>query len=290
MLDQVLGPGHAVVRVNAQLNYDTRATTSERYVSETNVPPLAEATTRETYSGAASGAGGNLGGTWPTLTPAAGSTNGGAYDRQQRTVDNAVGKIVESAQAAPGSVKRLTVAVVLDTASTGKTDPTAVQQLVGNAVGLDAARGDSVQVSSLPFDTTAAATAKKEIAAAASAAKTAQYIDLGKKAGLILLAVIVGFLLMRRLGKSGGATVDAYASDLPPEAALLLANQNLPALAGGAGHAPLALAVHETQIVDADEEQALNRERLRDEVAQLVDNQPDEVAQVIQGWLSQRKS
>lgn len=34
MLDQVLGPGHAVVRVNAQLSYDTRSTTSERQVVE----------------------------------------------------------------------------------------------------------------------------------------------------------------------------------------------------------------------------------------------------------------
>jgi flagellar M-ring protein FliF len=36
-------------------------------------------------------------------------------------------------------------------------------------------------------------------------------------------------------------------------------------------------------------EASARREHLRDEVAQLVDNQPDEVAQVIQGWLSQRK-
>jgi flagellar M-ring protein FliF len=290
MLDKVLGPGNAVVRVNAQLNYDTRATTSERYVSETNVPPLSEATTRETYSGAASGAGGNLGGTWPTLTPAAGAANGGAYDRQQRTVDNAVGKIVESAQAAPGSVQRLTVAVVLNSATGGRTDPTTVQQLVGNAVGLNAARGDSVQVSALPFDTAAAAEAKREIAAATKAAKTAQYLDLGKKAGLILLAAVVGFLVMRRRGQDGAA-IEADADVLPLEHPLMLPGQHLPGHqpALTAGHAPLALAVQENQASEAEAERALNRERLRDEVAKLVDNQPDEVAQVIQGWLSQRK-
>jgi flagellar M-ring protein FliF len=287
MLDKVLGPGHAVVRVSAQLNYDTRATTSERYVSETSVPPLSEATMHETYTGAAGGAGGNLGGTWPTLAPAAGSTNGGAYDRQQRTVDNAVGKIVESAQAAPGSVQRLTVAVVLDAATTGKTDPTTVQQLVGNAVGLDPKRGDTVQVSSLPFDTTSVAEAKKEIAAAAAQAKTAQYLELGKKTGLILLALIVGFLLLRRRNK-GKVSVDAYADDLAPESGLVLAGQQLPGALAGAP-APLALAPPEEPEADIEAEAALNRERLRDEVAQLVDNQPDEVAQVIQGWLSQRK-
>ena len=34
---------------------------------------------------------------------------------------------------------------------------------------------------------------------------------------------------------------------------------------------------------------AADREQLRSEVTQLVQNQPDEVAQVIQGWLSQRQ-
>jgi flagellar M-ring protein FliF len=299
MLDKVLGPGHAVVRVNAQLNYDTRATTSERYVSETSVPPLSMATTHETYSGPGAAAGGNLGGTWPTLTPAPGATNGGSYDRQQQTVDNAVGKIVESAQAAPGSVARLTVAVVLDSTTTGKTDTPTVQQLVANAVGLDTKRGDTVQVSSLPFDTTASAAAQKEIAAATSAAKTAQYLDLGKKAGLVLLAVIVGLVLMRR-NRKARPSVEAYASDLPgdlpgvlpggqPEG-LLLGGGLSQALPAGPTGQQLALPATDLAPFDDEAEQAMNRERLREEVARLVDNQPDEVAQVIQGWLSQRKS
>ena len=45
MLDRVLGPGHAVVRVNAQLNFDTTETTSQTYVVPSpSVPPLSEAT------------------------------------------------------------------------------------------------------------------------------------------------------------------------------------------------------------------------------------------------------
>lgn len=290
MLDKVLGPGHAVVRVNAQLDYDTRATTSERYLNETSVPPLSEATATETYAGGANGAGGALGGTWPTLTPGTGASGAGSYARSQRTVDNAVGKVVESAQAAPGGVKRLTVAVVLDSAA-AKADPGVVQQLVGNAVGLDPTRGDTVQVSSLPFDTTAAAEAKKEIAAATSAAKTAQYIDLGKKAGLILAAIVVGLVLLRRRGKRT-ATVEASASDLPDRDGLLLTSQGQlpPALTAAPAGGQLALPGQQDAEAEAAElDAAVHRERLRDEVAQMVDNQPDEVAAVIQSWLSQRK-
>ncbi|HET9657790.1 MAG TPA: flagellar basal-body MS-ring/collar protein FliF [Kineosporiaceae bacterium] len=286
MLDKVLGPGHAVARVNAQLNYDTRATTSERFLSETGVPPLSEATTTETYSGAGAGAGGNLGGTWPTLTPGVGAAGGGSYARSQKTADNAIGKVVESAQAAPGSIERLTVAVVMDSTTTGKTDPNTVQQMVANAVGLDPKRGDSVTVSSLPFDTSAATAAAKEVKAAASAAQTAQYLDLAKKAGLVLAAIVVGVILLRRRGR--GASVQAYASDLPDQA-LVLPGAVQPALGAGPASGQFALPGHELPALDLEAEQAMNRERLRDEVARMVDNQPEEVAQVIQGWLSQRK-
>lgn len=293
MLDKVLGPGNAVVRVNAQLDYDTRATTSERYVSETGVAPLSEATAHETYDAAAGGAGGVLGLTWPTAAATGAAGSDGSYDKQQRTVDNAVGKVVESAQAAPGGVQRLTVAVVLDSSTTGNVDPATVEQLVGNAVGLDSTRGDSVQVSSMAFDTTAAETTKKEIAAAESAARTAQYLDIGTKAGLILATLIVAMMLRRRR-KKAGASVEVTASDLPQDP-LLLGGQSLAQLTGQAVEQPALPAsatqgTHESSIAEELElEAAVNRERLREEIAQLVDNQPDEVAQVIQGWLSHRK-
>ncbi len=285
MLDRVLGPGHAVVRVNAQLNYDTRSTTSQQYLSATGIPPLSEATSHETYSGAAAGAGGALGQTYPTLTPGIGSSGGGTYDNQQRTVDNAVGSVVESAQAAPGSVERLTVAVVLDSATAGSVDTAKVTSMVSNAVGLDPKRGDAVDVSSLPFDTTAAKAAAKEIGAAQSAAKTAQYIDLGKKAGLVLAALVVAFLLVRRQGK-GRPSVTAYASDLPEDGGLLVSGLP-PALSSGPTNPALMMHGPDGAVLAA--EAAANRERLRDEVSKLVENQPEDVAQVIQGWLAQRK-
>lgn len=291
MLDRVLGPNHAVVRVNAQLNFDTRATTSEQYVSPTgSLPPLSEVTAHETYSGIGAGPGGQLGGVWPTLTPIAGGT-GGSYDSQARTVDNPVNKIVSSAQAAPGSVQRLTVAVALDAASAGKISTAQIQALVSNAVGIDPARGDSVQVTSLPFDTTAAAAAAKEVATAQASQRMAGYLDLAKKAGLALLVAIVLLVAMRRR-KKAKPSVEVYASDLAHGSLL---GGLPPALSAGptgahafGGQEGAAAALPEQR--EAAEDLARRRERLRDEVTRLVDNQPEEVAQVIQGWLSQRKS
>jgi flagellar M-ring protein FliF len=285
MLDRVLGPGKAVVRVNAQLNFDTRDTTSERYVSESPAPPpLSEATARETYGGGGTGSGGNLGVTYPTLTPAAGVSGGANYLKENRTVDNAVGKIVERAQAAPGAVQRLTVAVVLDAKAAGALDPTKVQALVSNAVGLDPKRGDTVQVDTLAFDNTASQAAAKELATAAKAERTAGYLDLGKKAGIGLLVLVALILMSRR--RKGSTTVDAVASDLPGSP--LLVGDALEQAAIGAGPEGIGSAV-----IDPAQEQiqlGIERDRIRDEVAELVDNQPDEVAAVIQGWLSERKA
>lgn len=283
MLDRVLGPGKAVVRVNADLNYDTVDRTSERYVSENpSPPPLSEATSKEWYGDGVAASGGNLGQTFPTLTPVPGATGGANYVKENRTADNAVGKIVERTLPAPGSVNRLSVAVVLDQKAAGAIQPAQVQALVSNAVGLNAQRGDTVQVSTMAFDQTAAQAAAKELADAAKAERTAGYVDLGKKAGIGLLVLLVLFLLTRK--RKGDPTVEAIATDLP-ETPLLMGADGQPALGqyGGAIGAP-ALESAESEI-----EELFDRDRMRDEVAELVDSQPDEVAAVIQSWLSERK-
>ena len=44
----------------------------------------------------------------------------------------------------------------MDSAVAGSLNQQQIQHLVGNAVGLDTARGDAITVASMPFDTTAA--------------------------------------------------------------------------------------------------------------------------------------
>ena len=275
VLDQVLGPGRSVVRVNAELNFDTKDTTSESYVAPTpTTPPLSESTTTEQYSGAGAGAGGALGQTLPSLQPNAGSTAGGSYAKTSRTVNNSVGKVVDRTKAAPGAVRRMTVAVVLDSKTTGQLNPQQVQALVGNAVGFNTGRGDTVQVESVPFDTTAAEAAQAEIAAAEKAERTQGFVDLGKRVGLWLLGLLVVlFLLKRWRRRDDETTVEATARNLPAEGVVIppeLEPVRVPALT-----APPA---------------DLDHEQVREEVAALVENQPEDVAAMLQGWLDEQKA
>ena len=39
-----------------------------------------------------------------------------------------------------------------------------------------------------------------------------------------------------------------------------------------------------------DEDTRVRRERMRQELTAFVDSQPDEIAQLVQGWLAERKS
>jgi flagellar M-ring protein FliF len=275
VLDSVVGTGHSVVRVNAQLDFNSTDTTSETYAQPSPaVSPQSAATVQEQYSGAGTAGGGTLGQIIPTPLPSA--SGNGSYIRNQSTVNNSVDKTVQRQKTAPGQVKRMTVAVVLDAKTAGTLNPGQIQQIVANSVGLDPTRGDSVQVDTLPFDTTAAAAANKEIAAAAGAAKTAQYIDIGKKALLGLVVLIVLILFMRRRTKEQ-AMIEATASDLPQRDSVLL---------GAAGGA----AALEAGQLALPGESDVNRERMRHDVAALVDNQPDDVAELLQGWLAEGKS
>ena len=277
VLDKVVGPGHSVVRVNAQLNFDATQGTSKVYSQPSPATsPLSAATVKETYSGNGVNTGGTLGQILPTAIATTGT--GGGYSREQSTVNNSVNENVTKTTVAPGGVKRMTVAVVLDTKTAGSLNPGQIQQLIANSVGLDTTRGDSVQVDTLPFDTTAAAAASKELANAAKSAKTAQYLEIGKKAGIALLILIILFLASRKR-KPDETTIDATASDLP--SGMMLGN-NQPAGAIGAGPGGSQLAI--------GGESELSRDQMRNDVAALVDNQPDDVAQMLQGWLAERKS
>jgi flagellar M-ring protein FliF len=64
-----------------------------------------------------------------------------------------------------------------------------------------------------------------------------------------------------------------------------LAAGRLPALAGAGGVHALPDGSAPAQPADP----TVNRERMRSELAEFVDNQPEEIAQLVQGWLAERR-
>ncbi|MCL6649602.1 MAG: flagellar M-ring protein FliF, partial [Chloroflexi bacterium] len=137
MLDRVLGPGRATARVSAEMNWDQVQTSSESY------GPAATRSQRETterYSGTTPPAG--VPGVTSNVPGAGGGanlTNGtNTYEKRDLVTNYELSRTVISTVQAPGTLRRLTVAVFVDNLN----DPAAVQaisQAVANsALDLDA--------------------------------------------------------------------------------------------------------------------------------------------------------
>src|SRR3954447_18988771 len=115
MLDSVVGPGHAVVTTTAELDYDQTETTTESYASDPSVAALSKSISREAYNGNGNGTGGVLGPDNIQVPNGTTSTTGtGQYEQSDIVRNNAVNKTTEACKSAPGSIKKLNVAVLLD--------------------------------------------------------------------------------------------------------------------------------------------------------------------------------
>jgi flagellar M-ring protein FliF len=276
ILDATLGPNHAVVSVRADLDLSQRQSTSETYSYNQGTPPISSSQSTETYSGTGATTGGVLG---PENTGTTGGTGNSTYNKSDTTDNNAVDKTTTTTQDAPGTIKRLTVSVVMDGTVAGNLNQQQVQSLIGNAVGLDTSRGDAITVAAMPFDTTAATAAQAEVDAAKKAQQQAQMWSLVKTGGIalgILLVILIVWLRSRRRGE-----VEEEYEPLELSDDMLAELERL-----------RISSTRDQPVLDtaALELEAAERQRVRSEISAMVAEKPDEVAAMLRGWLSESKA
>ena len=276
MLDAVVGPGHAVVNTTAELDFDQTQTTTKTYSSDPSVAALSEQIQREAYNGNGTGTGGVLGPDNIQVPNGSSSAGTGQYEQSNVVRDNAVNEVTESRNRAPGGIKRLNVAVLLDATTAGAVNQTDVQALVSAAAGIDPNRGDTVAVSAMAFDTSAATAAKDALAASAAAEQTAKQTSLIKTAAMALVVLFLIFLAWRwsRKQKKRKALTPAELKHLEDMQAALDA-QRL---------AELNAAIPSPAIEAANVTHEALEERQR-EIEQMVEDQPEEMAALLRGWL-----
>ncbi|SEJ56287.1 flagellar basal-body MS-ring/collar protein FliF [Demequina mangrovi] len=291
MLDRVVGSGNAIVSVTAELDYDTRSTTSETFDSNPDAAPLSESSSVEEYSGdGGTTAAGVLGP--DNISVPEGEESEGAYRKEDTVTNNAVDKTIEVTETAPGSVRRQSVSVVADEQAAGAIDLDDLTAMVAAAAGIDETRGDVVSVATMSFDSTAAeaATVALEEAAEAdtAAATRAMYVSIAKWGALLLsviLVVVVALVKSRRRGddleERVALSVEAVEElEARAQAALEARTQALIDQAGVvADQAELALEAAPVPTMDAV---AL---AIRDEIATFASQQPADVAEVLRGWI-----
>jgi flagellar M-ring protein FliF len=280
VLDKVVGPGNATANVTANLNFDQQTTDSLTYGKEATVPPLSETTGNEKYQGPAGGAasiGGVVGPDGQMDPNAVGTGSGGksTYQNKTKTSDNGVDQVRQHTVKAPGGINSLHIGVVMDAAAVGTIQPAQVKQLVASSIGINLKRGDTIDVTTMPFNRAQQQAAAKELAAAQAADAHAKRMkllrDLGI-GGIVALILLLAWLQARRRSKAREQATTYVVEQLRADAAARAAQQleNSPALAA----------------LEAAEDEA--SESLRHELNGLVDQQPEDVAALLRGWLVER--
>jgi flagellar M-ring protein FliF len=284
MLDKLVGPGHAVTRVDASLNFDQQTTDKQEYIADKKTPPLTDSITKETYKGAGgTPVGGVLGPDNNAVPSGTAGSSDSNYVKVQEQRANAVGTLKTTTTSATGQPSRVSVAVVLDQLTAGSINDVELTKLVTAAAGLDTKRGDVVTVSKMPFDTKAAALAKKELDAAAADQKQADLINMGKTGALVLLSLLALLIAVKK-----GRRVERTAVDIGELSAY---RDKQGALEASARQVSLESANALPAAADSQAVAQVDRQAVaRQEIGTLIEQQPDEVARLLRGWLADRRT
>lgn len=270
LLEPVTGAGKARVVVSADLDFDQRESVTETFGEPESAPVVSEDTTEETYLNADNLVGGVLG---PDAVPVVDGEGGGSeYTRNDATRTFAVDKVTEQVKAAPGNVDRLSVAVLVD--ESAGVDTIQISDLVTAAAGLVPARGDTVEVTAMAFG--AIDDPSEADGTSSEAASGDMMIDLARTGAVVLIVALVLFLAYRSAKRS---TLARYPIAIPlPDAA-----EQTAALLAELGHeldrgaVALEPAPPQRQTV------------LHDQIGELIDRQPEDVAAVLRNWLADRR-
>jgi flagellar M-ring protein FliF len=253
MLDKALGQGRSIVRVDATLNFEKLTREREIYDPASTVV-RSEVRNEETDP--------STGGT---------SENSTTNYEINRTVEHIVGQV--------GGISTMSVSVFVDghyePAADGKGEPTytpltedelgQLRRIVQTAVGLNAVRGDQIEIVNMQF---------RQVEDPIAAHPLTDWMGLvnqyGGKVLLLVLLAVMALSLRRSLGRlvAGGGTASAKGA----------------AVAGRAGAAGRAAVVPEVEAEHFDGIPELNDQVMGDIRDYAADN-PDRVAEVIQSWV-----
>ena len=275
MLERIFGPGKVVTMISADLNFDERQVTRIDYGQDGVVK--SEQIIRENTSTNSSSAGGAVGtdsnmNTYPGLDQA-GESNSQSSENITRQYE--IDQEQETVVFAPGRVERLSTAVTVDGPLTDQ-QVAQIQDLVTAAIGYYPDRGDQLTVMSMAFDKSFVTEAEKAMEQQAAQQFQEQLMQRYIYAGLTALGLILVFILIligfRRRRASG--QLDATIEDLVPVqdvSSMHIEEEEI--------------QTHEDPKKRVEREK---REKKKKDVRRLVDENPENAAQLVKTWLSEK--
>lgn len=149
VLEKIVGKGNVSVQVNADIDFNSAKATIESYIpvgdnKETGVVTSSQTET-ETYENP------NNIQNPQNLTPPVTVNRNLNYTKQKTSVNYNVSKEVKQVVYAPGTIKRLSIAVAINKVLTDE-EKDEIKNLVQSASGVDFSRGDTISISGLQFE------------------------------------------------------------------------------------------------------------------------------------------
>lgn len=269
MLDQVVGPGHSIVRVSAALDFSR--TVSQRDL----IDPESQTVISEEQL----------------------SEESPEDDAESMVRNYEVSRTQERTESSTGDIEALTVSVILNQkppaeAAEGEApDPEPyteeelqeIESIVKNAVGFDPDRGDRFAIQQTRFSPDANDTMVQQL----REEQQMQMIERYVRYGLIVLALLLGVWLVRSIAQRGALDDDdlMIAEGEPDDQEALEAKRRMDE---DEDVEDLVLMDDDmyTSKLSAEAQQALKRKhRLYKEVQNQVLDRPDEAAELIRTWL-----
>ncbi len=294
IVEGVVGQGNARVQVSAEMDFSRISETSERFDPEGRVV-RSTSTTEETSTDGGEGGAASAGVNVPDATAGVASRAGGPESSSsQETVNYEISRTTRTEVSEGGRIRRLSVAVAVDgVTAPGEGDNAQPQyqprseqemqqltQLVRSAVGFNAERGDVVEVVNTQFARSAPGPAAEEPGMFAFLNNLDAMRIIEIVAALIASLAFVFFVLRPLIGGLMRGGANAAAGGVPA----------LPG-AGGAAAAlpapdPAIAAAHDDSGIDVAQIGGRVRQSSVKKMAEVVNQHPDESAQIIRGWLN----
>jgi len=298
LLEPVVGPNRVRVNVALKLNPQTSEETEERYDPNTVVRSRQISSDQANLPGAlgqVAGARANLPPQPSDPPPPAVAASGAGSSRTAETTNYEVSKTTRRTVRPPGEIARMSVAVIVDDDQQMKTDKDGkvtyvrvprqreelqkIHGLVAAAVGFDMMRGDQLTVENVSFDE---GPVEEETPPSIFVRYAPQLTEVGRLLTVLAIGLAGFFFVIRPLLRAGGLAGSAAA-------------------AGGTGalevQRPRTVADLQSEIeaqLDAElAERASSNLKLpvlTKRVSAIAQQQPDQVAKLLRGWIRESES
>ncbi len=221
LLSARVGPGKAVVEVSVDVVTDSEQI-SERKVDPAGRVAISTETNSSTGSESAPGTDVTVASNLPEGQNSGGANGKSESSEQRERVNYEISETTRDVVKAPGSIRKISVAVLIDGTQSVAEDGTVtfiprpdeelavLRELVASAVGLDETRGDVLTLKSLAFEPPVEA----GTLASASLFAGLNVMGLIQTAVLALVAIVLGLFVIRpmlagRLGQGAGQMLPA---------------------------------------------------------------------------------